>query len=88
MFFFFHCSLLLFSKPALISFEEFERMKFSLVIFAALAVLAFAKCSRYTVEVKNSAELSKALKNARPGANISLAPGVYDGSLTISVKGD
>jgi len=63
-------------------------MKFSFVVLAAVTALAFAGCTRYTVEVRTYEELSKALNEARPGANISLAPGVYYGSLSVSVKGN
>jgi len=59
-----------------------------LIVLAAVVALAFAKCTRYEIPVRSMEELTDALKNARPGANITLAPGTYKGSLTITAKGD
>jgi len=63
-------------------------MKCLLIVFTALVVCGFAYCDRYTVHVSNSQELSDALKNARPGADIKLAPGTYKGSYNVTNSGE
>jgi len=65
-------------------------MKFiSAVFIAVIVACAYAdECNHYTVEVKTMEELKKAVKNARPGCNITLAPVTFEGSLVISLKGE
>jgi len=61
----------------------------SLIVFAAIVACGFAAaCKRYTVHVSNSKQLADALKNARPGADIKLAPGSYKGSYTVTRSGE
>jgi len=60
----------------------------SFFILAVIAGCAFAKCNKYTVNVRNSYQLHNALVEARAGAYISLAPGTYEGSFTVTAHGD
>jgi len=59
----------------------------SIAIFAAIVACVSASCEGYNVDVHDSRELKKALEEARPGAYITLAPGKYKGSFTVTNSG-